>query len=418
MATIAHKTKKEDQTASSKDDCLSDIEDGSECEGDDDSIASLLVPTPVTSHSATTTTATNRGRSSPARTDAKGAPVPTQVELAEDIEKLFKGLAAFNEDPYSTSKLCRQKTDLYGESGSQLRQQVRDKLKSWKKLSLVECEQVLKDLGVWTSSQTNTQTKLRSDNLEQPRRPQVKVSVTKPKPSSQSPQLTFLQPKKDIMNAPNTFTIKVNTAHPEANREVMVYDLDRIQGAGEANKNTLYKGFWICLPIDVRFILDDVNTEHWKARVFSSNSVLLSIQAWNYSHLYDRDELETNVDENVLEAIDNCHHGLEDESSDVKEARKWKHLLLQFGDGVELSAKHIFLGAGDDEKLKLELLAVTVTHKKMPTLNYTSMYAAWKVARIDMKPNKKGKVEKQEDKSEAARLLEKINGGIAGMKLE
>ena len=95
-----------------------------------------------------------------------------------------------------------------------------------------------------------------------------------------------------------------------------------------------------------------------------------------------------------------------------RHSRKWKHLYLRFGGGIELSSKVINSDAGEDEKLKLELVPITISHPKLHGKSYTSMYAAWKVARTDMKANKKGKLEKQEDKSDAAMLLESLVGGV------
>ena len=218
------------------------------------------------------------------------------------------------------------------------------------------------------------------------------------------------------MNNNNTFTIDVNTKRPEANREVTVYDLERIPGVGD-QKDTLFKGFWITMPIDIRFIVDDENTTHWKARVFSKNTVLLSIQAWDYTHLHGRDQLANVVSENVLEAIDDAQHDYASQPCDKKQARKWKHLYLKFSDEVDLSAKEINSGAGEDETLKLELVPVTVEHPKLKGMKYTAMCAARKVARTDIKARKKGKVEKRDEKSDAARLLEMMNG-LSGMKVE
>ena len=106
------------------------------------------------------------------------------------------------------------------------------------------------------------------------------------------------------------------------------------------------------------------------------------------------------------------------EAADVKEARKWKHLYLKFPKGVELSAKSINMDAGDDENLKLELVPITVAHPSLPGISHTALYAAWKVARADVKARKKGKLEQKNDKSDAALLLAKLAQGLDGMKME
>jgi len=63
------------------------------------------------------------------------------------------------------------------------------------------------------------------------------------------------------------------------------------------------------------------------------------------------------------------------------------------------------------------MIPVSITHPKNENMKYTVMYAAWKVARTDVKARKKGRVEKKEEKSDAARLLDLING-VTGMKVE
>jgi len=194
------------------------------------------------------------------------------------------------------------------------------------------------------------------------------------------------------MTARNTFTINVNLDCPDANREVSVCEIERIEGVGE-NKNRLHKGFWITTPINTRCVLDDKTTTHWKARVFSSDTLLLSIQAWDCSQLKDRDEFSNVVDDNVLEGIDAAHHALADAQEDKKEARKWKHLFLKFGGGVELSAKAINENAGEDDKLQLEVVPIAFAHPEMRNVQCTSVHAAWKIARADIKANKKGKLE-------------------------
>jgi len=219
------------------------------------------------------------------------------------------------------------------------------------------------------------------------------------------------------MNKSNSYTIQVNTKCPEANREVQIYDLERIEGVGD-KKNQLFKGFWMLLPIDIRFILDDTATTHWMARVFNDNTVMLSIQALNYSALYDRDQFEKRVSENALEAMDNAHHEVVDETGAIREERKWKHLYLEFDNDVKLSAKEINEFAGEEGKLDLQLIPVTASHPKNKAIKHTAMCAAWKVARLDQKARKKGKVEKKDNKSDAAKQLEDLINGVGGTKME
>jgi len=404
MCRSSHKT--EDDTSEEE------ILNEDDSDNDDQSIAVPLVTKPTTPKPV-------KRFQTRARTNKAGVSIPTQAELARDIQCIFGSLKAFKKDPFSAKKICNPKTDLCGETGSQQRQRIRDKLKGWKKLSQQECDQVLVDIGVWASQQRPEQAIKSPPKTSTPETTTAKVSALRPavacKKSTGFQEIRFDAPKYPKMSSNNTFTIDVNTKCPEANREVIVCDLERIPGAGE-EKDTLFKGFWMTLPIDIRFIADDESTTHWKARVFSSNTVLLSIQAWDYTHLNGRDQLENAVTENVLEAIDDSQHDCAAQPSDKKEARKWKHLFLKFSDEAELSAKSIHSNAGEDENLELELVPVAVEHPKLKGVSYTTMYAAWKVARTDIKARKKGKVEKKDDKSDAARLLEMISG-VSGMKI-
>jgi len=367
----------------------------------------------------------NRSTVLKARTNKAGLPVSVQKQLAEDIERDFQGITNFKKDKYAVAKICDLNPTVYGGKNTALRQKTRDKIKHWKRLTTKEYKEVLDSLGVWSASLTASQQEIAVSQTGDKNPPKVSNRATvSPDKSCSIPQSTITSranqkatapvkifPASCVINDMNTHTIKVNTDHPEANREVMVYDIERVEGVGD-NTNCLFKGFWICLPIDIRFILDDHATTHWKARVFSSNTVMLSIQAWNYSHLHDRDQFEDKVDTNVLEAIDGSLNDYANEAADIKEGRKWKHLLLEFPSDIELAAKPIHANAGDDEKLELDLIPIEVTHPKHKSLRYTSMYAAWKVARTDVKARKKGKVEKNDDISDAARLLEMLYGGV------
>ena len=374
-------------------------------------------------------------RKSVARANGAGLPLPLQQQLVQDIED-SGGLSTLSKKRHALDQLCGRKTDVCGEGGSTLRRQVQDKVKNWKKLSEAEHQEVANNLGVLTSKQKNvtntllpttTTTTNRStppsfshvspQHTKKKRQTQhtpvarAKASKPTPKPAVRPPITPSPQ-----MSPHNTFAINVNTECPEANREVVTHEVERIEGVGES-ENRLFKGFWTCLPIDIRFILDDKSAPHWKARIFSEDAILISIQAWPCSHLNDRDQFANHVGPNVVEALDDAHHDCAGDAADVKEARKWKHLFLKFPEGQSLSSKVVNKDAGEDEKLKLELIPVKAMHKGLQTA-CTSLFAAWKVARTDIKARKKGKLEQKSDKSDAALLLEQLGAGFNGMKIE
>ena len=78
--------------------------------------------------------------------------------------------------------------------------------------------------------------------------------------------------------------------------------------------------------------------------------------------------------------------------------------------------KEIYSEAGDDEDLELELIPIQYTRSKVTGDNCIH-YAVWQVARADVQVSKRGKVERKENKSKAAAVLEGIMGQMS-MKME
>jgi hypothetical protein len=120
-----------------------------------------------------------------------------------------------------------------------------------------------------------------------------------------------------------TAVINVNIDCPEANHEAFVFPLKEIQGV---KKGTSYYGYYIMIPMDVRFILDDQTIEHYKAQLFANHQVLLMMPSWDYSPLYNHDEIIEKVASNVTDVMDNACHAFEDN----KASHRWNHLSLKF----------------------------------------------------------------------------------------
>jgi hypothetical protein len=161
----------------------------------------------------------------------------------------------------------------------------------------------------------------------------------------------------------------VNTDKPEGNREAFVFPLKDMVGV---KKGASYYGYFIMIPMDVRYILDDQTVEHYKARLFGNNKVLLTIPSWDYCPLYNRDEIAHQVDSNVTDAMDDARHAYEEN----KASRQWKNLLLEFPAGHVLSSKLIHNDAGDDEELELEIVPYKYNHPGFPKAVNTQHYAA------------------------------------------
>jgi hypothetical protein len=70
-----------------------------------------------------------------------------------------------------------------------------------------------------------------------------------------------------------------------------------------------------------------------------------------------------------------------------------------------VSSKLIYAEAGDNNELALELVPFHYSHALASSSYNNIHYAAWKVARSDVRASKRGKVEQKENKSKAASLL-------------
>jgi hypothetical protein len=195
----------------------------------------------------------------------------------------------------------------------------------------------------------------------------------------------------------------VDVNRPELNREVLIFPVKDLPGI---DGKSHYDGFQILHPLDVRWVLDDSEVEMYKARIFSSNSVLLQVPAWSYSVMADRDEFAATVTPNLTNAMDNARH----EFFANRVARRFKQILLTFPKGYVLSAKEIFDESGEDQELELEVLPIK-------TKTNSEHWAGFKIARMDVKAHKRGKVEPIQKKSKAAALLLAAAGGI-GMKMQ
>jgi hypothetical protein len=166
----------------------------------------------------------------------------------------------------------------------------------------------------------------------------------------------------------------------------------------------LYDGYYIVLPqFDARYITEDTTEEPVKATLYRQNAVHIRYNSWPYGLLHDRDDLEKSIDERCMVGIDAKHNEFLQKPGN----RKWKHLFLNFPQGHTFSAKALNADAGEDHELELELVELTGDGvKPADCITGRHCYAAWKVARVDTAPRKKGKMAPQEKKSKAAKLFE------------
>jgi hypothetical protein len=199
----------------------------------------------------------------------------------------------------------------------------------------------------------------------------------------------------------------VNINRPELNREVLVYQIKDVPGI---DGKSHFDGFQILHPLDVRWVLEDSQVDMYKARIFSSNSVLLQVPSWSYSVLSDRDEFASVGTTNLTNAMDDARH----EFYAKKETRMFKQILLTFPKDHVLSAKEIYSDSGEDMELELEIIPVSYTKGSSQSEKNSEHWAGFKVARVDVKAHKRGKVESKKKQSKAAALLS--GGGSSGMQ--
>jgi hypothetical protein len=86
--------------------------------------------------------------------------------------------------------------------------------------------------------------------------------------------------------------VYANTKFPEDNREL--HSVDCVEYIDGLDNKSSYNGFDIWLEIDVRWTLDtvhdDTKDDPFCARVFSRNTVLLTMPGVPYVTRYDRDK--------------------------------------------------------------------------------------------------------------------------------
>ena len=336
---------------------------------------------------------------------------------------IFGGLQAFKKDQFGTAKLCSRKPDIYGgDTKSKRRQQVRDKLKQWKKLSAREYNSLLKDLGLLvnvghsSTISTTKPVKTQETNIFPPQSTPANTRSTSAAPKISSSENPSIATKQETMNN-KIQPITVDITRPENNREVYVFPVKELGGTKQSPSDAdtdidYYEGYIIAFPMDIRYYLDNEAVEYYSGRVFTSDSLMLRFPAFDYSLLHDRDPVNAPFAASVQDDLDDARHTYDQES----QAREWKHLSLQFPSDHSLSSKVIHDGAGEDEELEFAIVPVQTTHPKLPTpiQNYCGVF---KVARTDVKARKKGKVQKKDLKSKGATLLAGLATGTKGMSI-
>ena len=296
---------------------------------------------------------------------ARGLSETNFKQLLTDIEEAG-GIGFF-----SFGKICKEKPEIYGNPDSALRSQFRNKLRSLRSYNSTDYQLVLGQYNVKScriaarpqlvspektktpskaSSQTPSETT--TTGIMAPSTPssRSRAHITSP-PASRgrlAMRDSFEDTADDVRPELNAVVIDVDVAHPSNNREVVIYNLIRVE-----HENSLYDCFDIYLPADVR----DVLAEKLKARLISDREILITMPSLPYSFCQDTDARNlrlkafgthyphTQIAQDIT--INNM------ESSGIDEYGMVKHLLLRFPSYCVLA--NIFQNGSKDLDLMLEM---------------------------------------------------------------
>lgn len=224
--------------------------------------------------------------------------------------------------------------------------------------------------------------------------------------------------------------IQADLEHPENNRELFIFCLDRVPGLalpGEpelaAGQEKFYRGFWLVLPIDFRWSDKFLDQEPFRAWVDKTGdpeyrTIIVRIPSWSYSLQFDRDQFSTAstgdpVEKCCMDAVDNARNLLLTDQDDKK--RLWKYLKVKFPKHVKLSARAVSAEAGLNEELELEILTLSGDG----VLTGKHNYACFKVGELNAKPTTTGERAVKQRKTKAQLFKEKLlaaNASPQGMK--
>ena len=143
----------------------------------------------------------------------------------------------------------------------------------------------------------------------------------------------------------------------------------------------------------------------YKARIWNTYSILVTVPAWPYSLLNNREGLvgalrltDFEGKDHIINSLDNAIH------YETENQEKFKHILIEFDDNVILSTKEI---SNDDSILYPQLFAEQYVGGFKHWIVYT-------VLREDIPPTKKGKVEDNLTVGVLRQQLGKLAFGTSG----
>jgi hypothetical protein len=201
--------------------------------------------------------------------------------------------------------------------------------------------------------------------------------------------------------------VEVNLDFPEQHGGFMVFKVNELAGR---DKSSWFKGFSIHMKVDSRYIFDDPHKEHFTARLWTDDSILIGCPAATYEHYKRPEDFEDDVEEGVWIAIDEARNKFLEDSK-----RHTVYTLLQFpkptdsdqGRSFRLSAREISENVDSDEtELELSYFPIYSNHEQAGLV--VSSMCVWNVVRLDVAPGKRGKPEAKPISKAAKQLQERI----------
>ena len=137
----------------------------------------------------------------------------------------------------------------------------------------------------------------------------------------------------------------------------------------------------------------DTSSDRYKARLWTDNSILITVPAWPYSLHRNRDALAKNIQKNpscmnhIVDSLDNALHQNQDNFGQEVS----KSILLKFGSSVKLSTK-VLVDTGDELSLQPQSF-FEETGQNLVLGQSRKYWCVFSVARLDILPSKKGRVQ-------------------------
>jgi hypothetical protein len=189
---------------------------------------------------------------------------------------------------------------------------------------------------------------------------------------------------------------------PEENKGLFAFAIQDIPSV--TDKDQMMHGYCIMVRIDFRYQLENGNTvDHFEAWVVGKNCVLIKVPAWPYAFWGNEDIEQLQKDgapSHIIAGLKHARKKFEKERND----RFYKHILLEFGPEVKLSASAINVDAGPKEALYWEFYPVryTVNNSLGRAATNSEHWVGFEVARTDLNPVLTGDINTAPTQSKAA----------------